>query len=318
MLHELLECQPALQLRARPYVARVTESLPISLLLAAIAGLGYSLGAFVSKRALHEGMGVLRLAFISNWLFVLVFILPLIGSGLHISSKAQLYQPVITGIFFFLGQVFTFTAIRLGDVSLQTPVMGTKAVFVVLIAILAGTEVITAEIGMAAVVSALAVALLGFSGVKGGRTALTISMALLSSLFFAVSDTLVGVYGREFGTESFLFLAMMTNALLSMGLIFFFRAPLTRSTRPQFLWTLAAGLFMAAQALLINWTLSEFGNVSSINILYSTRGLWSVVLAVPLALSLAIPTPQLTRRLLIQRLIGAALMSVSIVLVITS
>jgi drug/metabolite transporter (DMT)-like permease len=41
-----------------------------------------------------------------------------------------LHQPLLVMVAFFLGTWLTFVSIRLGDVSLVTPLMGTKVVFV--------------------------------------------------------------------------------------------------------------------------------------------------------------------------------------------
>jgi len=69
------------------------------------------------------------------------------------------------------------------------------------------------------------------------------------------------------------------------------------------------------QAVLLNYTIGRFQNVASINIIYSSRGLWSVLLAVPLAILLGLPREGVSKRILMQRLIGASLMSVAILLV---
>ncbi|MFP4166467.1 MAG: hypothetical protein ACLFUF_04775 [Opitutales bacterium] len=286
----------------------------IELFFSALAGFGYAVAAILSKRALGRGCGILRLSFIMNQIFVVVFALLLPGSAASVAWD-QIHLPAITGALFFAGQVFTFAAIRLGDVSLQTPMMGTKAVFVVLLAVLFGTEQVTLELGGAALLAATAVALLGFSGGGVYRAGLSLALALSSSLFFAGSDTMVGTFGREFGPANFLFIAILTNAVLSFGLIPFFHEPLRVIPRPALPWSFFAAVCMAGQALLLNATLANYQNVSAINILYSTRGLWSILLAAPLAVLLSLPRESLTRAMLLQRLIGALLMSAAVGLV---
>lgn len=243
----------------------------------AIAALGYSVAAVFSKQALSRGAGILRLSFMMNLIFLPVFgILLLQHSGAIPWDRIQ--YPILTGVFFFLGQIFTIAAIRLGDVSLQTPMMGTKAVFAVLIAIVCGTEAVGLPIFLAALVAMLGVVFLGFSGNGAERVGISISLALLSSLTFAGSDTMVGVFAGEFGVPSFLFIAMAVNAFLSFLLIPFFTEPLREIPRAAWPWMLAACLLMAGQALLLNFTLGRFQHVAEINVIYSTRGLWSVVL----------------------------------------
>ena len=290
--------------------------MDFSYLFALLAGFGYAVAAIFSKRATQLNCGALRLAFVINWVFVPVFALLFLRDGFRIPAEAVWWQPVATGALFFLGQIFTFTAIRVGDVSLHTPIMGTKAVFVVLLAAILGTEPVTAQLWVAAVLSALGVGLLGFSGGGVDKVWLTIALALLSSFFFAGSDTMVGHYGSGFGTETFLFIAILVNAVLSCGLIPFFRGPLRFETRAVLGWALLAGLFMGLQAVVLNFTLSHYQNVGPVNILYSTRGLWSILLAAPLALVLAIPAERLTRGTVALRLVGALLMCAAVGIVL--
>tara|TARA_B110000093_G_scaffold32562_1_gene33299 strand:- start:50331 stop:51212 length:882 start_codon:yes stop_codon:yes gene_type:complete len=280
----------------------------------AIAALGYAIAAICSKRALGHGAGVLRVSFIMNWAFVPVFGC-LLFSNVSEVPYSLLQYPVLAGGLFFLGQLFTFAAIRFGDVSLQTPVMGTKAVFVVIIAVLLGTEVVSLPMATAAVVAMLGVALLCFSGDGAERVGRTLGLALLSSFFFACSDTMVGYHAGAFGVPMFLFLAILTNALLSLALIPFFRDPLQQMPAPAWPWITLACLIMAGQALLLNYSLGRYQNVAAINVIYSTRGLWSVVLgAISLRLMVSSRFPSVPRRILYLRMAGALLMCLAIVI----
>jgi len=286
--------------------------MEFSYIYAAVAGLIYAVAAIFTKRALAEGVGVLRLSFIINVTFVPVFALVLLRHEGAIPWDQWRY-PVLTGIFFFIGQVLTFAAIRMGDVSLQTPVMGTKAVFVVIIAVLLGTEVVGLPIALAAVVSMLAVGLLSFSGVTGNRVGLTLGLALSSSLFFAVSDTMVGQHGRDFGIPMFLFIAICVNALCSLVLVPFFKAGLREIKRSAWPWVLLGAVLMAGQAVLLNFTLASYQNVAAINVLYTTRGLWSVLLGLIVfgsTVKLSMGNPRIFKL----RLAGALLMCVAIVI----
>ncbi|MDP4878277.1 MAG: EamA family transporter, partial [Opitutales bacterium] len=173
--------------------------MDISLIFAAMAAFGYSVAAIFSKQALAQGCGIMRLSFVANLVFVPIFALLLINAPSEPIPWGQIHQPVLTGLLFFLGQIFTFSAIRVGDVSLQTPVMGTKVVFVVLIALFLGTEQVSIQLILASLCSMVAVALLGFSGGGARRVGLTLTLAILSALFYAGSDTMVGAYGSAFG-----------------------------------------------------------------------------------------------------------------------
>jgi drug/metabolite transporter (DMT)-like permease len=279
---------------------------------AIVAALGYAIAATLSKRALTQGAGILRLSFIMNWLFVPVFSLVLLGHQGPIPWDQWRY-PVFTGVLFFFGQVFTFTAIRFGDVSLQTPIMGTKAVFAVMIAVLLGTEAVSLPMGVAALVSMFGIALLGFSGDGVERVGRTLCLALLSSVFFASSDTMLGYYASDFGVPMYLFLMILVNGLLSFLLVPFFKEPLRQMPASVWPWIVGASLIMGGQALLLGYTLGRFQHVAALNVLYSTRGLWSVGLGALALHAFRKPeSPVTPRRIFILRMAGALLMCLAI------
>lgn len=280
----------------------------------ALAALGYAVAAMFAKQALQRGAGILRISFAMNWVFVPVFACLLFShEGAIPWSKLQ--YPAITGFLFFLGQVFTFTAIRFGDVSLQTPIMGTKAVFTVIIAVLLGTETVSLAMAAAAVVAMLGVAFLGFSGDGVERVGRTLMLALLSSFFFAGSDTMVGYFAGDFGVPLFLFLSILVNALLSLALIPFFRESFREISSAAWPWIVLACLCMAGQALLLNYTIGLYQHVAAINVVYSTRGLWSVLLGLLsvrlMASNSGVSAP---RHIFYLRMAGALMMCLAIVI----
>ena len=287
------------------------KNMELSALFGIFAAMGYAVAALLAKRALADGAGVLRLAFLTNQMFVLVFGLYFLTAPMT-ADWTDWHQPILCGCLFFLGQIFTYAAIRYGDVSLQTPVMGTKAMFVVLIALCLGTEVVTPRLFVAALGAMIAVALLGFSERLAKGSLFTISLALLSAFFFACSDVMVGSFGSAFGTGPFLLTAMVTNALLSFALIPFFRGRLFSISKSAWRWGLLSAGMMAGQALLLNYTLAQYQNVGTTNVLYSSRGLWSVLLAAPAVWLLSLSQETLSARTRNLRLGGAILMSVTL------
>lgn len=278
---------------------------------AALSAIIYAVAAVFSKQALSRGAGILRLSFAVNLVFLPIFSTLLVRHEVVI-DWGSVYLPVITGVLFFAAQIFTFSAIRVGDVSLQTPIMGTKAVFAVIIAAICGTEVVGLPMFAAAFVAMLGVGFLGFSGNGVDRVAVSIVLALLSSLFFAGTDTMVGFYAGSFGVPAFLFITFLTNALLSFGLIPFFKEPLSATPKNAWPWILTACFLMGIQALLLNYTLGRYQHVAEINVLYSTRGLWSVIFGA-VAVRMFHESGQTSqRRIYILRFVGAFLMCVAI------
>jgi drug/metabolite transporter (DMT)-like permease len=277
----------------------------------------YALAAVFSKGALEKGCGILRLSFIMNLVFALVFSVAL-GWRMEAIDLSKVYLPIMAGALFFIGHVFTLAAIRMGDVSLQTPIMGTKAIFVALIAVVAGVQEVNFALGLAAVLAALAVALLGFSGGRANKVGLTITLSLISAFSFACFDQMAGVFGGSYGKHAFLVIVMLVNAALSFFLIPFFHSPVKEIERSAWPWVIAGSLGMALQALVLTYTLATSGEVVVVNIIYSARGLFSVLIGLAIGLLFAVKIEQMSRRVRIQRMLGALMISVAIAIALTA
>ena len=84
-------------------------------LLAPLASaLIYPFASLFLKRAIGEGAGLLRTAFLSNIVLFAVF-LPALLFNQQAAQWSQLGWPLVAGMCFFGGQVFTFLAIRAGE-----------------------------------------------------------------------------------------------------------------------------------------------------------------------------------------------------------
>jgi drug/metabolite transporter (DMT)-like permease len=164
----------------------------------ALAALLYAAAAIVTKRALAEDAGVMRFTFLCNLLFVAVFAIPALPQLVN-AQWSEVLWPILGGTFFFLGQIFTVAAIRVGDVSVQSPLMGSKVVFVAALSVVFGAETIGAHWWSAAALTMIAVFLLGYTRWQGvthlGRA---VGLALASAFFFAVSPS-SAVMGSGFG-----------------------------------------------------------------------------------------------------------------------
>ena len=66
---------------------------------------------------------------------------------------------MFAGSMFFLGHVFTLLAVRVGDVSLQNPLMGIKTLLVALFAVMLGIQQLETSLVFAALGMTLAIIL---------------------------------------------------------------------------------------------------------------------------------------------------------------
>jgi len=307
--------------------ADVSAPAPLAATLLPLAsGFGYVVAVLLVKRASAHGVGLWRTAFISNLAMGLCFT-PLWALGGQPVDAARLWQPLLFAALFFVGQVFTFAALA-GDVSLATPVLGLKILFVAAASALLLTDAVRPAWWIAAALATAAVILLqwsprGASGLVPVKPAdaaphprRVVLLAALAALAFALADVLVQRFTPAWGPGRFLPLAFGGVALLSFGLIPFFHAPLRTVPTAAWPWLLPGAVLLAVQASGMAWTMGNYGRATAANILYSTRGLWSV-LAVGLlggwlgtAGERKLP-PGVFRR----RLIGAVLMLAAIALV---
>lgn len=288
--------------------------LPV--LLPLLAALVYVVGALLAKRSAELGGGVWRTAFISNLVSAALFALLLpFGGTFH---GDLLWQPALVAVFYLLGQLLNFLALQHGDVSVATPVMGLKIIFVAVFTTLLLASGVSLKLWAAAGLSSLAIALLNRTdGAPRHHVGRTILCAGGSATMFAIFDVLVQKWAPAWGLGRFLPVMLGFAALFSFLFVPFFHAPLREVPRAAWPWLLGACLFIGLQSLIFVSTLARFGGATTANVLYSSRGLWSVVAVWAVGHWFGNREQQLGARVLRWRLAGAGLMLVAIVLVLS-
>lgn len=289
----------------------------IFLLLPLAASVLYCFAALFLKTAINGGIGPWRSVFVTNWLMLPASLWLAFLPGAT-DLAAALPAAALTGLAFFTGQVLTFLAITRGDVSVATPVMGAKTVFVALLGVLFFGQEPGSRLWIAVVLAAAGIALLQLDpGARRGRALMTAGLASGSALAFAVTDLLMQQFAPACGARGYVPLVFAVNALLSLGLVPLFRQPL-RGIPPALLRPLLAGAgLIALQSSLIAAALSVFGHAAEVNIVYSLRGLWSVLLVWMLAGRLGGSEHRAGRAVFLFRLAGALCAVVSVVLILS-
>ncbi len=289
---------------------------PAHLFFPLASSVGYVFAVLLLKRTAHWGVGVWRTTFVSNLAMGLVFatLWPLGGPG---QPAAMLWQPVVGGLLFVIGQVFTFLALNYGDVSVATPVLGLKIVLVALSSVLLLPQPVPVLWWIAAGLSSLAVLLLS-RGESRPRHAIgrTVVSAGLAAGSFAMADVLVQKWAPAWGVGRFLPLMFGSVALLSFALIPFFSASLTAVPKAAWGWLAAGSVLLAMQAAGMAYALGVFGDATAVNIVYSARGLWSVAAVWLIGHWFANEEQRLGPAVLRSRLAGAGLMLAAIALVV--
>jgi len=291
----------------------------IGLIAALAAALGYTLATFFLKASLIKGATPARLNLWANIaMAIIVQPLWLLDDPNHLNAPWLL--PVVVTLTFFLGQVFTFAALSSGDVSVATPVIGTKVLLVTLLnALFFGMEISVAW-WVAATLASLAIAVIAGVIPKGGLNSLllTAGYALAAALSFSLTDTLI-----QHWTDKHDPMALLPSMFGGVGLFSILYYLITdrraflmpkQQRKPLIVGAFLLGLQCALMFLSLTWT----SDATATNVVYSMRSLLTVVAASTLGGLFGLAEARQPRHIMIARLCGAALLFISIALILFS
>lgn len=277
------------------------------------------------KRATDFRIGVWRTAFVTNVVTALLFLVLIPMGGAPIEA-AKLWQPFVVALVFVGGQCFTFLALEKGDVSVATPTMGVKTVCVAWLSVLLLGVEVPWQLWSSAVMTFAAIGLLSAKPRKKrskrpeteSHTLRTVLIALLAAGCYSLFDVLVQKWAPEWGVGVFLPVMLGMCAGLSFCFIPLFREPVSAIPRAAWPWLAGGAGLMSLQALSLVTSVAVYGDATAINVIYSARGLWSVVAVWLIGHWFQNREQHLGREMMRLRLAGAAIMTVAIVVTLIS
>jgi len=302
------------------------RELSVHLLLPLLASLLFVCGLICIKRTNTAGVNPWTVTFLANqWAALLFSTLWLLGGTGQ--PWTMLWQPALIAVLFICGQVFTFSAIRYGDVSLATPIVGIKVVLVAFLLTFLFQHQLNSSVWFAAAMATLGIGLVQWSPRQKGEDQersedrsgilLTVLLSILAAAAFALFDVVVQAWSPAWGPGRILPIVFWMVSLLSFGFLPFFQTELFR--KPEIKKLLLPGtMLIGTQALCIVFTLSNFGDAARVNVVYSLRALWGVGLAWLAAKIWGGSEAKLPANVLAARFLGAGLLTVAVVLVILS
>jgi drug/metabolite transporter (DMT)-like permease len=288
-------------------------ALPVILPL--LGALVYVAAALCIKRAAELGVPTWRATWVCNAVAALFFA-PLMLFGGTIPPWHQFWQPALVALLFVAGQVLSIHSLQKGDVSVATPVLGLKIVMVAISTTLLIGNRLSISLWAAAALSSIAVALLNAteSG-KHHHVGATVVTAGGAAAAYAVFDVLVQKWSPAWGLGRFLPVMMGFVAAYSVLFRVTKRAPAMGRVGVGG-WLAAGAICLAVQSLLIVFTIARFGNATVANVLYSSRGLWSVLAVWLVGHWFANREQHLKPSVLTARLLGSGFLLTAIILVV--
>jgi drug/metabolite transporter (DMT)-like permease len=260
---------------------------PGALLLPLGAAFGYACGAIAIKRSLSSGISGSWVNMICNAVMALFFQWLWLLPG-EVTSSRLLLAPAICGFLFFLGQICTFRAIETGDVSVSTPLLGTKVVLVTLFSVFLLGKPLPASWWGASFLATLGIAMISYTpGGSHRRLVQAVAWSLAAATLFALTDVLVQSWVPRVGYSRFAPVMFGVTGLFSLlhlpALLHVARKQQRSSVMAvvpgaALSWLFAGALLLAVQALGMYSAIGLYGSASFTNILYGSRCLWSVLL----------------------------------------
>ena len=292
-------------------------SLP--LLLPLVSAVVYAVAALFIKLAMSRGANIWAVTFFSNVALGLVF-LPLLLVYREAWSPGHLAWAIGAGALFFGGQIATFRALGSGDVSIATPALASKVVFVALLSLGVPGSRPDPDLWLAVGLTMAGMILLN-SGPRvrhASRPLVTLGWSLLAAFSFAAADILVQVGAPRAGFTLFMPVMFGVVALVSVPTLMprLPRGDAVQARPGAWRWGTIGITLLALQATTVAAAIGIYGDATGVNVVYGSRGLWSVILVALVAKHLGVAEGTRNPVTLIVRLAGSVLILAAVIVVV--
>jgi drug/metabolite transporter (DMT)-like permease len=270
------------------------------------------------KRAQENGASTWTCMIVVSWACAAVFPLLALRGG-NLQEWHLFWQPAAIAGLFMCGQFCTFLAVKLGDVSIAAPVQGVKVLIVPALAVLLLDEPMTVKIWIAASIALVGIVCVQISdkSIDRSRIFYSVLFAVLASFAMTIFDLFISRWAKPWGAGYFLPLVFLLAAIMSLAFLPLADRPSQLKRREVWVPLSLGAMFMAVQAIGMTFTLATWGDPTRVNIVYSLRGLWGVLLTWALSRYLKIAQQRPSNKIMLARLWGAMLIGVSVIIAIT-
>jgi drug/metabolite transporter (DMT)-like permease len=288
------------------------------ILLPLASALLYAAAALCLKIALGRGLTTWAVLFFSNMVLGLFF-LPLLFFGTSGWNPSAALWALLAGLLFFVGQIGTFRSLQSGDVSIATPALAAKVVFVALLSLPIPGSRPDPDLWLAVILTMAGMILLQRGPARrASRPLTTLAWALLAALSFAAADIVVQTGAPDAGFTLFMPVMFGTVAALALPLLWphVLRSPRLVRDRGAWRWMATGVVLLGLQAMGMGTAIGLFGDATGANVVYGSRGLWSLLFLAVVARHLGIEDSVFDRRTLVLRVLGAVCILAAVMLVL--
>lgn len=277
----------------------------------------YALGALVLKGAERRGVSVWQITALANVALAAAF------AGFYpwadFPALPAVWWPVAAvGGLLVAGQAMSILAFARGEVSVATPALGTKVVFVAVVASVFVDRPVAPQTWAAAVLMLAGLWLVVGRPAKvdGRRIAAAVVFSLLGALGFACFDLVVQVWSPALGLGVLVPMGIATGAVLSLPLLWLHPSGSSAVHVPR----TAAGpmalgvALLTLQSLLLIWSIGHFEDAAGANVVYASRGVWGVLLVQLLPGWFGRVERFESRAVFVRRALGAGVMMIGVFL----
>ena len=307
---------PARTARASALDSTIALTIRLPLLLPLASAAVYAMAAILIKVAISRGANSWAVALWSN-LSMGLLALPLLLFGHDAWRPASAPWALLAGCLFFAGQIGTFRSLASGDVSIATPALASKLVFVALMSLGLPGNRPDPDLWLAVGLTMAGVFLLHRGPCHhSARPLATAGWALFAAVSFAGTDIITQTAVPRTGFTLFMPVMFGTLSALSVFLLLphALRAAGRRAQSGAWGWGAAGIALLAMQSAGVATSIGIFGDATGVNVVYSSRGLWSLLLLALVARRLGVPEGAMDRKTFALRFLGSILILTGVVI----
>ena len=107
---------------------------------------------------------------------------------------------------------------------------------------------------------------------------LTLAYSLAAASFFSLGDVLIQKWAPRWGAFHFLPAMALASAVYSLALLPFMRKPRLAFQGGGGKWLVGGAVLLGVQSLMLTAVIALWGQVTLVNIVFSSRGLWNFLI----------------------------------------